>query len=132
MKLTVLTKTFLKQYPDGVVRRTPKGKILVRFHQDGQAYEYSGSVYSVAERLHLIPEIDRVQEAATVAWVLSNGQDEVVAHTGLNDNLRGLHGLHDIDDEPAGTDEYDRDLAVYRIVPGRWAGWTVVDQRSNW
>ena len=102
--------------------------IMVTYPDNPKAYTYHGSVYSVAERLGLIPEppVDGYAEAERIVDGLLQGRtmDTIL---GIHDTIRGMvtgrtpyHGMLETVDvkyreAEVGKDEYDR--WVYRFIP---------------
>ena len=132
MNLSAVRALFRAKNPTGTMVKLPKGKVRIRFHPDGRAYEYRvRSNYELAERLELIPHDDIVTIAERVVAQLVEGKTSVVDQSGAGDTVRYyLRKNHDIEqwirEDPFSTDEYGRTVSMYSFAD------TQDDAMSSW
>jgi len=89
-------------------------KVNIVFNSTSKVYSYRGSIYAIAEKLELIPEVDIAEEAEKVARMLRDGMKEVEAPAGLSTTIRHLNSdLVGITFRDGGKDEFDRELSIY-------------------
>lgn len=99
--------------------------IEVTFNEGQKSYTYKGTIYSIAQRLNLIPEVVIMDEAEKVAKLLKT-QNEVIAPSGCRDTVAWLlqdadFGGKIVDETGCGKDEFDRPQAKYSLVEN--SGW---------
>lgn len=97
-------------------------KVAVSFFAYGKVFEYRGSIYSVAQRLGLIPEVDIPATARAVAEKLRAGYN-VISAAALIDTLRHEHLACATDDSDRGVDAYDYKLRFYFPTEKCETGW---------
>lgn len=115
MKIETLNELFSAKNPSGWARLGKKsGTIEVLFSTNGKVYTYRSTVYRLAERFELIPDVDIVAEAKRIARELEHSES-VVGYAGCGDTLRHTYNPNVVEEFNAGTDEFDRKLSSYRI-----------------
>jgi len=125
MRLETLQQLWRQKYPGGAISRGARaGQFAVSYRDDGhRPYIYrSRSVYALAERLELIPDVDIMQEARETALFLAQYPSAAYrAHAGLIDTMRALHPAQGARYEyrAAGLDEYDRNMSEYYLITGK-------------
>lgn len=121
MRLATLQWLFAGKHPTGSIVRDGSG-FTVWFAHGQRGYDYGGSsVYALAERLGLIPQVDVAAEAVRIVANVAKG--DVIAPSGCGDTARWLWtGSGTILSEPAGQDEYNRALARYYVTEND--GWS--------
>jgi hypothetical protein len=128
MKLAKLQEVFKEDHPTGnIVQDAVRGQnqYIVWFATGSRGYTYyAKSVYALAERLELIPEVDIISEAKAIADKLTQSPEaEVVAPGGCGDTVAILwQGDGTISEIPDSLDEFDRPLSRYYIADA--SAWT--------
>lgn len=114
MRLSILQELFKSVAPEGKIYGEP-GRFKVVYTDGGKVYTYKNrTVYSLAERLDLIPNLPSVYSEARRVYnhlVLSGTPVEAV--NGCQDEIRITLGLEGVQYDLF-IDEYDRQMAVYR------------------
>lgn len=130
MKIEALTKLLQNKYGDGAYAYIPekqgksrRSKVAVVFNTNGKVYEYASTIHGVADRLHLIPQVEHWNEAMKVINHFAAGNtNPIVSFAELCDTVRitaydtlgieiktGRMYLDGI------TDEYDRHLEEFYV-----------------
>jgi len=119
MQFSVFQEQLAKVRPGASAHLDADGRVCVAFEPGGKVYTYRGSVYEVAERLGLIPDIDIPIEAQRIIEAFRSGAERVYGYLVAADTVRWYWQHSDTCIEhcgAAGTDGFDRDLTVYRLV----------------
>jgi len=123
MKIETFAKLWQEKYPTGSAENMGR-TVRVTYSSNGKVYNYHGSVYSVAERLNLIPDININTQANKIIAALKDDK-EIIAPSGCLDTVVWMWGA--CNDNPAphselhvGTDEFDRPLDRYFLEVNRW------------
>lgn len=130
MRIDVLNELWASEHPGGYIHRSrTDGRFDVTYCADGKEYSFcEHSVFGLAERLDVIPEVDVVTVAGEVVQRLARSEEYVIAPLGAGDTARVLwydqgydDGQQMIDCVPAGLDKYGRALGKYSLVDrGGW------------
>lgn len=122
MLISILNQLWQQVNPTGEIERHPtRGMFWVTYQAGRKVYEYrASSVYALAERFDLIPEVHVEREAKRIVAELAQGASEIIAPAGCGDTANHLwfkagHSLM-IDNECAGVDEYERPLARFFVA----------------
>ena len=138
MRLATVDKLFKENNPTGcVVRNYRRGSnwYTIWFTHDGKGYDYyATSVYSLAERLELIPEVDVGTLAREIVTELAAGKPFILAVAGCGDTCQYLYHKdgnnpnyyidegYPTDEQPT-VDEFGRALSRYMLAydDGAWS-----------
>ena len=113
MIASTLKELIQQKYGKDNIARVVNRKVEVTFKPGDKVYRYNGSVYSVAERLKLIPEIDIVAESRQIIESLK-AQASVVAPSGCGDTCRMSNSAVS-ERYNIGLDKFDRELSEYTL-----------------
>ena len=128
MKIETLDKLLKEQKSPTAFARVPNSKngerahnkVEVAFSGDGRIYTYKSSIFDVAERLDLIPEIYAGDEGQRIA---DNFFDGIRGYVEAIDTVRYLVKTpagKDITFNVVGQDEFDRDIAEFFVEDSAW------------
>lgn len=125
MKIKVFNQLWQEKHPGSLVQAGEKGGVELTYSPEGKIYRYKGSIYSIAERLGLIPEVDYEKLGSEINLRLVSGEREVVAPAGCGDTCRHTwQNLNSsIEESSYGRDEYDRELSSYTVLKNEDNPW---------
>jgi len=119
MQFNIFQQRLAEMKPGATAYLDADRRVCVAFKPGGKVYVYRDSIYRVAERLGLIPDIDVPTEASRIVAALESGRDAVPGYLVASDSVRWLWGTRDTivtTDGRTGSDGFDHPLTIYRLL----------------